>query len=313
VKVKTNKHGQWKLEEIEKASFEEDMGDIIAGKEKPMPKTNPPGVAKPHKPKSEIEPELATKVEKLETELKTLKKMSGDELKAKASGKDLIGVVGYGDSAKFGGGPAMTGKPRNVQLAQTKSGKPVMATHGPGGAENGYHKAFNAEDHRDAYFAHGKHARELQEGGVKVHPDLIQHHTDMSKFHWDQYQNMLTNRPAAVDQHGLKKAVKDHAKIAEEFARIHGVTSKAKSSAAIPQASNLPTSKEYEASRGMHLGPTGPKFDHLSDREVEQHHQYVSSLPREQQAVYTPSYRSALANEHAKRTAGSAIEGMLKE
>jgi hypothetical protein len=68
-----------------------------------------------------------------------------------------------------------------------------MSTNGPEGTEP-YHANYTAEDHKDAYYAHGIHANGLKKLKGEVHPDLIAHHKTMEQAHWKAYQGMLDQK-----------------------------------------------------------------------------------------------------------------------
>lgn len=143
------------------------------------------------------EEKMEEKLEQLQKAFEQLKSMTSNELTAANRGKQLVGIRGEGDRRIVAGGPAMTGIPRNYQMGQTKSGKPIMSTDSnKGGAP--YHANYEAEDHKDAYFAHGNQANELKRLRNQVHPDLVTYHENKAKEHWNAYQGLIQKKREQV-------------------------------------------------------------------------------------------------------------------
>lgn len=195
--IEENKAGKFK-EEPDFAVSRNEMRDIkTADKQKIKPKVVnqiPPVQSKVPLTKSVDESNLDEKLDKLEKALEDLKKQNFKAIQEQNRGKELVGVKGYGSDLRVGGGPAMTGKPRHYAFEEkTKSGKTIMSTDGREG-EAPYHSGFTADDHKDAYYAHGNQANDLKKLKGQVHPDLITHHENQAAMHWRVYQGMLQQK-----------------------------------------------------------------------------------------------------------------------
>jgi hypothetical protein len=146
---------------------------------------------------NQIEEVLKKAKEEIES---LLKYKSLEQYRHRQAIAQTTGVKGNGQNNTYSKSAAATGIIKPYEIGKTKTNKSIMS-HPDHPAHNG----FNAEEHKDAYFAHAKMAESFKDiHPSQYHPDVLNHYNDSAAHHWNEHISMK-DAAAAKPQYNTPK------------------------------------------------------------------------------------------------------------